>query len=214
MSDARQPVPSPILGIVGLVVAAGLIILVMNARSGSKSPGTGPIPGAKEESRPSTPPDDPEPVKEAPVKLPTGGQTPPPVTSEPPKPALPSPGALAAMDAVTLKAALEAIPEADRARFANDALRALASGSTGGVESVAALRAAGADIDGTDGQGRTPLMLAAAAANADAVFALLDSGAAVWTKDAQGMDAREHALARNDAKGYEIADVLESARPE
>lgn len=214
MSDARQPVPSPILGIVGLVVAAGLIILVMNARSGSKSPGPQAAPGVKE-SRPSTPPDDPEPVKEPPVTLPSGGaQTPPPVASEPPKPALPSPAALAAMDAVALKAALETIPAADRARFANDALRSLASGSTGAVESVVALRGAGADINAPDEQGRTPLMLAAAAANADAVFALLDSGAAVWTKDAQGMDAREHALARNDAQGYEIADVLENARPE
>jgi hypothetical protein len=214
MSDARQPVPSPILGIVGLVVAAGLIILVMNARSGPKSPVTQTTPTVKDVSKPSTPPDDPEPVKEPPVTLPSGTAQTPPDATESPKPALPSPDALAAMDAVTLKAALEAIPAADRARFASDALLAMASGSKGKVEAVVALRDAGADINAADERGRTPLMLAAAAANVDAVFALLDSGAAVWTKDAEGMDAREHALARNDERGYEIADVLESARPE
>lgn len=211
MSDTRQPVPSPILGIVGLVVAAGLIILVMNARSGS-SGGKQASPSGSD-TKHVAPPEDPDPVKEdTSVAIPKPQANPPVV--EAPKPLTPSPADAAAMGADGLRGVLAAVSDGDRAAFATDTLRALASGSTGSTEIVMALREAGADLNATGTQGRTPLMLAAASANIDAVFALLDCGADVWTKDADGMDAREHALARNDQRGYEIADVLENARPE
>jgi len=209
MSDARQPVPSPILGIVGLVVAAGLIILVMNARSGPS--------GAKQPPTGSqvAPPEDHEPVKEdTSITLPSPSPAPQPRAEEAPKPLTPSPADVATFDADSVRSVLAMVPETDRAQFAADALRAMASGSTGSAAIVLALRDAGADINAPGTNGRTPLMLAAASANLDAVFALLDCGAAVWTKDAEGMDAREHALARNDQAGYEIAEILENARPD
>ncbi len=208
MSESRQPVPSPVLGIVGLVVAAGLITLALRYKS--PQPATDPkaddVPASTEKpadptgTAPQVP--SPEPVVEQPP------------AAEVPQPLVPSPADLAGFDAQTLASSLASIPEAERGRVASAALLVAASrpGAPAGV--IVPLKGAAADLNTTDDQGRTPLMLAAASANIDFVFALLDNGAAVWTKDAQGMDAREHALARNDAQGYEIAEVLEGAAPE
>lgn len=211
MSESRQPVPSPVLGIVGLVVAAGLITLALRYKSpqSTTDPKAGDVPASTERQA-----DPAEPVQEDPAPA-----VPPPVVAQPPvaeapKPAVPSPADLAGFDAQTLASSLASIPEAERGRVASAALLIAASrpGAPAGV--IGPLKGAAADLNSTDDQGRTPLMLAAANANIDFVFALLDNGAAVWTKDAQGMDAREHALARNDAAGYEIAEVLEGAAPE
>ncbi len=206
MSESRQPVPSPVLGIVGLVVAAGLITLALRYKSpqSTTDPKAGDVPASTEKQ---AEPSEPVPVSPAPVVA-------QPPAAEAPKPAVPSPADLAGFDAQTLASSLALIPEAERGRVASAALLIAASrpGAPAGV--IGPLKGAAADLNSTDDQGRTPLMLAAANANIDFVFALLDNGAAVWTKDAQGMDAREHALARNDAAGYEIAEVLEGAAPE
>lgn len=206
MSESRQPVPSPVLGIVGLVVAAGLITLALRYKSPQSTPDpkAGDVPASTEKQ---AEPSEPVPVSPAPVVA-------QPPAAEAPKPAVPSPAELAGFDAQTLATSLALIPEAERGRVASAALLIAASrpGAPAGV--IGPLKGAAADLNSTDDQGRTPLMLAAANANIDFVFALLDNGAAVWTKDAQGMDAREHALARNDAAGYEIAEVLEGAAPE
>lgn len=211
MSESRQPVPSPVLGIVGLVVAAGLITLALKYKSPQTTPDpkSRDVPAANENQ---TEPNEPVPVDPTPVAPPPVVEQPP--VTEAPKPAVPSPADLAGFDAQTLASSLASIPEGERGRIASAALLIAASrpGVPAGV--IEPLRGAAADLNTTDDQGRTPLMLAAANANIDFVFALLDSGAAVWTKDSQGMDAREHALARNDAAGYEIAEVLEGAAPE
>lgn len=204
MSESRQPVPSPVLGIVGLVVAAGLITLALKYKSPHPvtDPKAGDVPALTDSQTP--------PTGTTPPVTPPTVQTP----VEAPKPALPSPADLAGFDAPTLAASLAAIPEAERGRIASSALLVAASRSGAPAGVIVPLKGAAADLNTTDDLGRTPLMLAAANANIDFVFALLDNGAAVWTKDSQGMDAREHALARNDAPGYEIAEVLEGAGPE
>lgn len=208
MSESRQPVPSPVLGIVGLVVAAGLITLALKYKSpqATTDPKAGDVTGATEKQA--------EPTPSEPVPVPPAPGVEQPSAAEVPQPLVPSPADLAGFDAQTLASSLASIPEAERGRVASAALLVAASrpGAAAGV--IEPLKGAAADLNSTDDQGRTPLMLAAANANIDFVFALLDNGAAVWTKDSQGMDAREHALARNDAQGYEIAEVLEGAAPE
>lgn len=226
MSDARQPIPSPILGIVGLVVAAGLIILVMNQRSGPNTPPANKPPADSSTQPPGGDPSKPTDTGANPgigtgttpgtssgePNKPSPAPEPPPST--PPKPALPSPADLASLDAKSLAAALATVPAADRKALASQALLVAAARPGTPADLVPTLRSADADINAADGEGRTPLMLASAAANLDVVFALLDSGAAVWTKDTKGMDAREHALARNDQAGYDVAAVLEDAAPD
>ncbi len=73
---------------------------------------------------------------------------------------------------------------------------------------------AGADPNGADNNGRTALMAAAGAGHLDAVFALLDAGADLTTRDKARRAARDYALARYDEAGQSIARVLgEAAGP-
>lgn len=121
---------------------------------------------------------------------------------------------MASMGAQELAAVFATIPEADRGAIATRILLLAAAKGDTPVEIVQALQSAGASVNATDERGRTPLMLASEVANIGLVFALLDHGADAWTKDAEGMDAREHALARNDKPGYDVAEVLEGAGPD
>lgn len=199
MSESRQPVPSPVLGIVGLVVAAGLITLALRY----KSPQTPTNPPANDSTSTSTPP------TEQPVVA-----TPPAPEPETPSMLVPEPAQMASMGVQELTSTLASIPEADRSKVATGVLFAAASKNESVAELVPILVGAGADVNSKDEGGRTPLMLSSEAANLGLVFALLDQGADVWVKDAEGMDAREHALARNDKAGYDVAEVLEGAGPD
>lgn len=208
MSESRQPVPSPILGIVGLVVVAGLITLALkyNSPQQSNNPdsppsATGPADPAPQS--PDQPAADPKPISGAPRQADPAPEV--------PKPLVPSPDYLASLEAPDLASALATVPSVARAEIATAVLLVAAEREGTPADLIATLASASANLNAQDDKGRTPLMLAAAEANIDMVFALLDHGAAVWTKDAEGMDAREHALARNDARGYEIAEVLEGA---
>ncbi|MBX3315224.1 MAG: ankyrin repeat domain-containing protein [Phycisphaeraceae bacterium] len=208
MSESRQPVPSPVLGIVGLVVVAGLITLALKYNSPKQTNNPDSTPSATSPADPAPQsPDQPAPEPQ-PI-----AQTPPAQESIPeaPQPLIPSPDYLATLEAPDLATALASIPGTIRADVATHVLLTAASREGSPADIVATLASANANMNAHDDNGRTPLMLAAAEANIDLVFALLDHGASVWTKDAQGMDAREHALARNDARGYEIAEVLEGA---
>ncbi|QYK47800.1 MAG: ankyrin repeat domain-containing protein [Phycisphaeraceae bacterium] len=208
MSESRQPVPSPILGIVGLVVVAGLITLALkyNSPQQSNNPDSPPSatgPADPVPQSPDQPAADPKPISEPPRQADPAPEV--------PKPLVPSPDYLASMEAPDLASALATVPAVSRAEIATAVLLVAAEREGTPADLIATLASASANLNAQDDKGRTPLMLAAAEANIDMVFALLDHGAAVWTKDAEGMDAREHALARNDARGYEIAEVLEGA---
>ncbi len=86
--------------------------------------------------------------------------------------------------------------------------RLLRIASLGRVAELRPLLAAGANLNGVDAQGRTPLMLAARAGHAPMVRALLDSGADARLTDASGKTARQHAL---DAGRDDIARLLDDA---
>lgn len=222
MADARQPVPSPVLGIVGLVVVAGLIALVIKwqvpSQQGTQPPGAdttqteSPEGGTETSERGAMN----EPAARRPDAAPTStpAQTPPSPPSPPSTPSMPTAAQLAEMDAGAMATALATVPAGDRMEISTQALLMAAAREDASAEVVTTLQSAGAKVNATDARGRTPLMLAAAAGNVDMVFALLDVGASAWTKDAEGMDAREHALARNDKAGYDVAAVLEEAGPQ
>lgn len=216
MADARQPVPSPVLGIVGLVVVAGLIALVIKwqvpSQQGTQPPGAdtpqteSPMGGTETSERGA--------MNEPAARRPDAAPTSTPAQTPPSTPSMPTAAQLAEMDAGAMATALATVPAGDRMEISTQALLMAAAREDASAEVVTTLQSAGAKVNATDARGRTPLMLAAAAGNVDMVFALLDVGASAWTKDAEGMDAREHALARNDKAGYDVAAVLEEAGPQ
>lgn len=87
-------------------------------------------------------------------------------------------------------------------------LEAAQRGDTG---ALAAMVDAGADLNGTDDGGRTPLMHAAAGGHLEAVFTLLNGGADPALRDNARRAARDYALARADEPGQTIARILEDA---
>lgn len=70
--------------------------------------------------------------------------------------------------------------------------------STGDVEAVRKLIAAGHAVDAADEAGITPLMEAAASGNAATVKLLLDAGADTGARDADGLTALDYAMQRQD----------------
>ena len=84
----------------------------------------------------------------------------------------------------------------------------------GALAARAGLLGAGAAPTRAATNGRPALMAAAGAGHLDAVFALLDAGADLTTRDNARRAARDYALARYDEAGQSIARVLgEAAGP-
>ena len=77
-----------------------------------------------------------------------------------------------------------------------DTLLYVASGARGGLEVVNLLLLAGADIDKTSNQGRTPLHTAAAWCNVDIVAALLNAGARTDIMNDENKNALDVVCAR------------------
>ena len=78
----------------------------------------------------------------------------------------------------------------------------------GAVESVRMHLCAGTDLDATDTQGRSPLILAVSRGHLDVCKLLLEAGADPATKDNEGNDA--HAVARSRGETA-VAELLHSA---
>ena len=68
-----------------------------------------------------------------------------------------------------------------------------------------ALLAEGADLEGRDGGGRTPLLVAAAGGHAEALELLLAAGASLAARDASGRTALHHAALGGDATTAALA---------
>ncbi len=77
-----------------------------------------------------------------------------------------------------------------------DGLLYVASGARGGIEVVNLLLLAGADLDQTSNQGRTPLHTAAAWCNVDIVEALLNAGARTDISNSENKIALDVVCAR------------------
>lgn len=83
--------------------------------------------------------------------------------------------------------------------------------STGKTENMRTLLEGGANVEATDPTGRSVLLIAAGAANAnaEAISMLLEAGADPSVVDSDGMNALQHAERRSDARRDEVMSVLE-----
>ncbi|MBQ1657787.1 MAG: ankyrin repeat domain-containing protein, partial [Rhodocyclaceae bacterium] len=87
----------------------------------------------------------------------------------------------------------------------------LTAAKQGGMETIHALLAAGAQINATDKHGRTPLMHAANYHNSAAVQSLLAAGADVRAKTKHGWTALRYATQRSDDHAAQTIKLLLAA---
>jgi ankyrin repeat protein len=87
---------------------------------------------------------------------------------------------------------------------------ALAAGS-GDLESLRVLVSTRADPEAADTRGVTPLMRAAQTGDAEKVIELLNAGASVSTRAADGRTALDFARGRSDGQGRQVAEILAQA---
>ncbi len=110
-------------------------------------------------------------------------------------------------------ARVEALVEAGANLQASDSRRGatplMYAARTGSLETLHALVKAGAVLQEKGRQGKTALAWAAATGTPQKLQALLDAGSDVNARDSSGWTPLDHARNRRDARGKEIAQILE-----
>ncbi|MCH8153011.1 MAG: ankyrin repeat domain-containing protein [Planctomycetes bacterium] len=110
-------------------------------------------------------------------------------------------------------ARVEALVEAGANLQVSDSTRGatplMYAARTGSLESLHALVKAGAVLQEKGSKGKTALAWAAATGTPEKLQALIDAGADVNARDSSGWTPLDHARNRRDARGKEIAQILE-----